>query len=119
MLAETNAVAMASPYTKPVQPACTSKAPALVAPILWARIEAVAGMMWSGEMVVTMTRSSSAGSRPPDSRQRRAATSPRSLAACSGAAMRRSRMPVREAIHSSDVSRKVLISSLVMMRSGT
>ncbi len=45
MLAETNAVAMASPYTKPVQPAWTSNAPALVAPILSATIDAVAGMM--------------------------------------------------------------------------
>ena len=54
MFAETKAVAMARPYTKPVQPAWTSKAPALVAPILSATIDAVAGMMWSGEIVATM-----------------------------------------------------------------
>ena len=76
MLAETNAVAMARPYTKPVQPACTSNAPARVAPILSATIDAVAGMMWSGEIVVTITRSSDSGSQAHDSRQRVAATSP-------------------------------------------
>src|SRR5665647_1550830 len=97
MLAETGGGAMARPWTKPVQPAWTSKAPALMAPILSATIDAVAGVMWSGEIVVTMTRSTSAGSSAPDSRQRRAATSPRSLAASSTRAMRRSRMPVRGA----------------------
>ena len=53
------------------------------------------------------------------SRQRRAATSPRSLAASSTRAMRRSRMPVRVVIHSSEVSRNWPSSSLVSTRSGT
>src|SRR5438093_7250346 len=47
------------------------------------------------------------------------ATSARSLDAWSGAAMRRSRMPVRSTIHSSDVSTSFARSWFVSTRSGT
>src|SRR5689334_5167422 len=58
-------------------------------------------------------------SRPAMSSALRAAFSARSLDACSGAAMRRSRMPVRSTIHSSDVSTIRDRSSFVSRRSGT
>src|SRR4051812_38656651 len=50
---------------------------------------------------------------------RRAASTARSDEACSGAAMRRSRIPVRSRIHSSLVSTMRSKSALVSTRSGT
>ena len=77
-------------------------------------------MMWSGEMrgdddevelvgVEAAVLEAASGGRP------RA----RSLAAWSSRAMRRSRMPVRDEIHSSEVSRNWRSPSLVSTRSGT
>ena len=73
----------------------------------------------SGVTVATMTRSRSAAATPASSSDSLAAGSARSERASSGAAIRRSRMPVRSMIHSSEVSIIVESSSLVMTRSGT
>ena len=58
-------------------------------------------------------------SSPACSSASRAAGSAMSVSASSSAAMRRSRMPVRSMIHSSDVSTSVDSSSFVSTRSGT
>ncbi len=63
----------------------------------------------SGVNVATTNRSTSAGSRPADFRQRMAAWVHRSLVAWCGSANRRSWIPVRLTIHSGSnpwVSRK-------------
>src|SRR5918992_1354526 len=65
-----------------------------------------------------MTRSSSDGSRPATASASRAAWTLRVVAVSSSAAMRRSRMPVRVTIHSSEVSTMVDSSALVITRSG-
>ena len=76
------------------------------------------GKRWSGVAVGTITMSSSEPSTPAASRMRSEAANARSLAAWSGAAKRRSRMPVRLTIHSSLVSTRPAISSLVTTLSG-
>src|SRR4029450_5092318 len=73
----------------------------------------------SGGTVATMIRSSSSGFTPARSSAVRAAGRARSVMACSGAAIRRSLMPVRSMIHSSDVSTSSASSSFVSTRSGT
>jgi hypothetical protein len=80
---------------------------------------AVAGNGWSPVTVAQTTRSSSSGAILASSRAWRAAASANELVTCSGAAMRRSRMPVRWTIHSSDVSTIFSRSKLVSRRSGT
>jgi len=87
-----------------VHAALTSNAPALEAPRrAWISAEHD-GRRWSGVSVPTMMRSSSLGSTLALSSACRAAWRHRSLVACSGVAKRRSRIPVRWTIHSSDVS---------------
>src|SRR5216117_2999167 len=75
--------------------------------------------MRSGVVVASTIWSTSCGSSSAISSARRHAISARSLEACSGAAMRRSRMPVRSTIHSSDVSTSFARSWFVSTRSGT
>ena len=72
----------------------------------------------SGVTVATMIRSISSDSTPARSSAVRAAGSARSVIACSGAAIRRSLMPVRSVIHSSVVSTSSASSSFVSTRSG-
>jgi hypothetical protein len=81
-------------------------------------IDAMAGMGMSGVMVATTTRSISATETPASVKARSAAFTPMSEAASPGAAMRRSRIPLRVTIHSSEVSTRWAISALVRMRSG-
>src|SRR5881396_602281 len=73
----------------------------------------------SGVTVATMTRSTSEPASPASSSASCAAGSARSESASSGAAIRRSRIPVRSTIHSSEVSISVESSSFVITRSGT
>ncbi len=82
-------------------------------------VAAMDGKYASGEQVAATTKSMSAGARPDRSSACCAAASPRSDAQTSGAATRRSAMPVRSRIHASLVSMRVEISSLVTIRSGT
>ena len=72
----------------------------------------------SGVTVATIRRSTSVPSLPACSSAWRAAGSERSESACESAAIRRSRMPVRSMIHSSDVSTSCESSSFVTTRSG-
>ena len=72
----------------------------------------------SGVAVATTMRSTSSGSTPACSSACRAAGSARSLAAWSGSAMCRSRIPVRVTIHSSEVSTIASRSAFVSTRSG-
>src|ERR671915_109998 len=65
-----------------------------------------------------MTRSSSDASRPATASASRAALTERVVVVSSSAAMRRSRIPVRVTIHSSDVSTIRDRSSLVRTRDG-
>jgi hypothetical protein len=84
-----------------------------------ARIAAVQGKAMSGVIVATMIRSMLFGSTPAISTARRAAGRQMSDSASSGAAIRRSRMPVRSRIHSSEVSTTLARSSFVNTWSGT
>ncbi len=72
----------------------------------------------SGVAVATMTRSRSSGATPACSSAFRAAGRARSLAASSGAAIRRSLIPVRVTIHSSVVSTITSRSAFVSTLSG-
>ena len=73
----------------------------------------------SGVTVATMIRSICDPSRPASASASSAAGRQRSESACSGPAIRRSRIPVRSRIHSSEVSIIVESSSFVITRSGT
>ena len=73
----------------------------------------------SGVQVATMIRSMALGLIPPNSIACRAAAAPMSEVNSSSAATRRSLMPVRSMIHSSEVSRVSDSSALVTTRSGT
>ena len=74
----------------------------------------------SGVTVATTSRSIDAGSTPFCSSARRAAGMASSdIASVPGSARRRSRMPVRDMIHSSVVSTIVARSAFVTTRSGT
>ena len=73
----------------------------------------------SGVTVATTIRSMAEASTPACSRAAVAAGSARSESASLGAATRRSRIPVRSRIHSSEVSTIFAISSFVITRSGT
>ena len=103
----------------PVQPAERSYAAASTAPSVFAISAAVEGKEKSGVTVATSSRSMSLASTPASASAARAAGSARSESACSGAAIRRSRMPVRSMIHSSEVSTCCASSSFVTTRSGT
>src|SRR5436309_5152340 len=104
---------------KPVQPASRSYAAASGAPSSSARRALEVGNIMSGVTVAQTRRSTSFASTWAWASAARAAGSARSVSACSGAAIRRSRMPVRAMIHSSDVSTMVESSSFVSTRSGT
>jgi len=80
--------------------------------------QAVEGSHRSGVAVETIRMSTSIGSMPAFSMALRAARAPISAALMSGSAMRRSRMPVRVRIHSSEVSTISSSSSFVRTRSG-
>ena len=73
----------------------------------------------SAVTVATISRSISAALTPACSSAARAAGSEMSESASSSAAKRRSLMPVRVRIHSSDVSTSRASSSFVTTRSGT
>src|SRR5512137_556562 len=75
--------------------------------------------MRSGVVVATMIWSTSVGLIRAASSAWRAAISARSEDACSGAPMRRSTMPVRSRIHSSEVSTMRSRSEFDSTRSGT
>ena len=90
------AAAEASAVTKPVQAAPTSIAPALCAPSAWATQRRAFGVISSGEVVATSTRSSVGGSSPASlERARRRPRRRGRTGARRGARARRSRMPVR------------------------
>ena len=72
----------------------------------------------SGVIVATMRRSTSAGVSPARCRAWAAAWAPRSEGFSPGPAMRRSLMPERVWIHSSEVSTILESSALVSLRSG-
>ena len=85
----------------PEQAAEMSMHAALRAPSLrWTR-QAVAGKIMSGDAVATRIRSTSAAATPAFCRAANPAAEAMSLVCSPSAAMRRSRMPVREVIHSS------------------
>ena len=73
----------------------------------------------SGVTVATISASISPGSSDRSAMRRRTASAPMLAVVSPGAPARRSRMPVRVTIHSSEVSRRWERSALVTMRSGT
>jgi hypothetical protein len=111
--------ACASAYMNPVQPASRSYAAASGAPSSSASKALDVGNIMSGVTVAQTRKSMSFGSSSACASAVRAAGSARSVSASSGAAMRRSRIPVRSMIHSSDVLTIVDSSSLLSTRSGT
>ena len=80
---------------------------------------AVAGKVWLGVDVASTMRSMSAGVRPALSSAARAAASPSEAVVSSSPAIWRWRMPVRCAIHSSEVSTMPSKSVFFMMRLGS
>ena len=72
----------------------------------------------SGVTVATMIRSTADACRPACPSAASAAGRARSESASSGAATRRSRIPVRSTIHSSDVSTICASSSFFITRAG-
>src|ERR1700751_2049741 len=104
---------------KPVQPAERSYAAASAAPSRSARIAEVDGNIMSGVTVATIRRSMSLPARPDCSRALSIAGNARSESASESAAIRRSWIPVRSTIHSSEVSTSRESSSFVTTRSGT
>ena len=106
--------AVRTPYMKPLQAALMSMA-GQVAPMSAWIMAAVAGAIRSGDVVARMMKSMSAGVRPASAIALRAASAPRERVV---PPMRRSRIPVRSEIHSSDVSRVSESSSFVTTRSG-
>src|ERR1044071_4284017 len=107
------------PNTNPVQAANMSYAAARVAPSFCCSVHAHEGRMRSGVVVARMMWSTSRASTPAISSARWQAINARSLEACPVAAIRRSRMPVRSTIHSSEVSTSFARSAFVSSRSGT
>src|SRR2546428_9572126 len=103
---------------KPEQPAARSKAAAPVAPSLSWTMQAVAGIGMSGVTVAQMIRSTWEARRPAELSACSAARVANWDMYSSSAAICRSRMPVREAIHSSDVSTIFSRSAFVRTRSG-
>jgi hypothetical protein len=90
-----------------------------VAPIFCCTRQAVEGNGMSGVMVATMTRSICSAVTPAIFIARWAALAARSEVNSSFAAMRRSLMPVRDVIHSSEVSTIFSRSAFVRIFSGT
>ena len=99
-----------------MQAVFTSMAAAFLAPSRFWVPEATLGASSSPSVLPTMMRSSSSADIPAQASARAAATW---ISSPSGTwEMRRSRMPVREAIHSSSVSRKVARSRVREHRRG-
>jgi len=112
--------ATCSAYTKPEQAAEMSKqGMSRRRPSLACSRQAVEGKGTSGVIVATMSRSTSAGVRPARARAWADAFAPRSEGFSPGPAIRRSAMPERVLIHSSDVSTIRESSALVSVREGT
>src|SRR6185503_1273124 len=111
--------ARSKPKTNPVHAAKTSYAAAFVAPSFRCSVQAHDGRMRSGVVVASTIWSTSSAFTFAISSARWQAISAMSLEPWSGAAMRRSRMPVRSTIHSSDVSTSFSRSWFVNTRSGT
>ena len=109
--------ATSSAKTNPAQAPDTSKA-AHVAPRRSATTHAWAGSRWSPVVVEQITRSSSDASTPAASRARQLALTARS-SSVSVVQTRRFLIPVREKIHSSEVSRKPESSSFETERAGS
>src|SRR5262249_44213033 len=107
------------PYTNPVHAANMSYAAAFVAPSFCCSVQPHDGRMRSGVVVASTIWSMSRASSSAISSARWLAINARSLDASCGAAMRRSRMPVRSTIHSSDVSTSFSRSRFDSTRSGT
>ena len=91
---------------------------ALRAPSLRCTRQAVAGKNMSGEAVATRMRSISSAAIPACCNAANAAAAPMSLVCSPSAAIRRSLIPVREVIQSSEVSTIFSSSAFVRMRSG-
>src|SRR6266850_1020512 len=104
---------------KPEQPAARSNAAAPVAPRLFCTMQAVAGIGMSGVTVAQTIRSTSEAGRPADWSAFSAARVANWDMYSSSRATRRSRMPVRERIQSSDVSTIFSRSRLVRILSGS
>ena len=85
--------------------------------LAWSR-QAVEGKGTSGVIVATMTRSMSVGFRPARASALAAAWAPMSEGFSPAPAMRRSEIPERVLIHSSEVSTIAESSVLVSLRSG-
>src|SRR5262245_16535724 len=119
MPAPTSPRASPMPNTNPVHAANMSYAAAFVAPSFCCSVHAHDGRMRSGVVVASTIWSTSSAFTFAISSARWQAISAMSLEAWSGAAMRRSRMPVRSTIHSSDVSTSFSRSWFVSTRSGT
>jgi len=95
---------IASPYTTPSSPRKIER-PAFSAPKASCTRHAVAGKLYSGVTVATMISPSSSGVTPATwSASLAAAIDSVAVVSLGEATMRRSRMPERETIHSSDVS---------------
>jgi hypothetical protein len=105
-------------YRKPEHAAEMSYAAAFVAPSSACMSHAVDGSSRSGVAVDSTITSTSPGWMPARSMAMRLARAAISAAPMSASAMRRSRMPVRSKIHSSDVSTSFSMSAFVITRSG-
>ena len=79
----------------------------------------MAGKSMSGVTVATMMASMSPGPSWRSAMSRRTASAPIVEVVSPGAPIRRSRIPVRVMIHSSEVSRLCASSALLSTRSGT
>jgi len=101
-----------------VHTACTSKAAPWRIPSFFCSRQALDGKTMSGVEVASTMRSMSPGRSPAAASAWRQAASARSLVASPSAATCRSRMPVRETIHSSVVSTIDSRSRLVSVFSG-
>ncbi len=113
-----SACAIVTPYMNPEHAAVMSKAAALLAPMrFWTR-QAVDGKGMSEVAVAMRMMSRSSGVMPASASARFVASMARSLVACSGFAIRRSLIPVRETIHSSEVSSIRSKSAFVSTTSG-
>ncbi len=113
-----SAFACASAKTKPAQTACTSKAKPPRMPMALCTLTAVAGKVRSGVAVATISVSMSAPVRPASASAARAAAAARSEVISPSAAKWRRWMPVRERIHSSEVSSRAANSAFSTTRSG-
>ncbi len=87
-------------------------------PIALCTLTAVAGKVWSGVAVATISASMSAPVSPVSARAARAAAMARSEVSSPSAAKWRRSMPVRVRIHSSDVSRVAANSAFSTTRFG-